>query len=211
MRVLIIGASRGVGLETTLQATDAGYDVRAMARSAATISLSSPRLEKVNGDALVHADVVAALAGVDVVIMTLGVGLGELARPVHLFSEATRVLLGAMHVQSVTRLICVTGFGAGDSRASINFLQRIPFQLVFGRAYDDKTRQEQLIKGSAVDWTIVRPGILTPGARSGRYKVLRQPSQWRNGVISRSNLAEFLVHQVEDRAYIGEAPVLVNW
>lgn len=127
----------------------------------------------------------------------------------HLFSEATRVLVGAMQDQSVRRLICVTGFGAGDSRASINCLQRIPFQIVFGRAYDDKSLQEQLIKGSALDWTIVRPGVLTPGGRSGRYKVLREVSQWRNGLISRSDLAEFLVRQIEDRAYFGATPVLV--
>lgn len=209
MKVLIIGASKGVGLETTRQAIDAGYDVRALARSAATMSLVSPRLEKVSGDALDLADVRASLAGVDAVIMTLGVGLGELARPVNLFSEATRVLLEPMSDQSVKRLICVTGFGAGDSQASISCLQRVPFQIVFGNAYDDKTRQEELIKGSALDWTIVRPGVLTPGGRSGRYKVLREPSKWRNGLISRYDLAEFLVRQIEDRAYVGAAPVLV--
>lgn len=210
MRVLIIGASKGLGLETTRQAIDAGHDVRAMARSASATSLRSVRLEKFNGDALVVADVRAALSGVDVVIMTLGVGLGELARPVHLFSEATRVLVAAMQDQSVKRLICVTGFGAGDSRASISCLQSVPFQIVFGRAYEDKTGQEALIRSSALDWTIVRPGVLTPGGRSGRYKVLREPSQWRNGFISRSDVAEFLVKQVEDRAYIGAAPVLVK-
>ena len=209
MKVLIIGASKGVGLETTRQAIDAGYDVRALARSAATISLVSPRLEKLRGDALDPADVRASLDGVDAVIMTLGVGLGDLARPVHLFSEATRVLVGAMRDQSVRRLVCVTGFGSGDSQASISCLQRVPFQIVFGRAYDDKTRQEELIKGSALDWTIVRPGVLTPGGRSGRYRVLREASQWRNGLISRADLAEFLVRQIEDRAYLGAAPVLV--
>lgn len=208
MKVLIIGASKGVGLETTRQAVEAGYDVRALARSASTISQVSPRLEKVNGDALDYTDVSASLAGVDAVIMTLGVGLGELAQPVHLFSEATGVLLRAMPDQSVKRLICVTGFGAGDSRGSISCLQRVPFQIVFGHAYDDKTRQEELIKGSTLDWTIVRPGVLAPGGRSGRYKVLREPSQWRNGLISRSDLAEFLVRQIEDRAYFGATPVL---
>jgi len=211
LKLLIIGASKGVGLETTRQAIDAGYDVRALSRSASTMSLVSPRLEKVSGDALDPTDVRTALAGVDAVIMTLGIGLGELARPVHLFSEATRVLLSAMQAQSVKRLICVTGFGAGESQASISCLQRVPFQIVFGRAYDDKTRQEKLIKGTALDWTIVRPGVLTPGGRSGRYKVLRDPSQWRNGLISRSDLADFLVRQIEDRAYIGAAPGLVNW
>ncbi|MDZ4739021.1 MAG: SDR family oxidoreductase [Alphaproteobacteria bacterium] len=210
MQVLIIGASKGIGLETTRQALEAGHNVRALARSAAAIGLSNPKLEKVQGDALSPRDVNAALSGVDSVIVTLGVGLGELFRPVHLFSDATRVLIAAMKAQGVKRLICVTGFGAGDSRASINCLQRLPFQLVFGHAYDDKTRQEQLVKESALDWTIARPGVLTGGQRTGRYQVFRKPAQWRNGIISRKDVADFLIRQIDDATYVHEAPVLVN-
>ena len=105
MRVLIIGASKGIGLETARQALAAGYDVRALARSAAGITLSDPKLEKVVGDALKTRDVEAALIGMDVVIQTLGVGLGDLFRPVRLFSDATRVLLPAMKAKGVKRLI----------------------------------------------------------------------------------------------------------
>ena len=79
------------------------------------------------GDALKTEDEETALVGVDVVIQTLGVGLGDLFRPVHLFSDATRVLIEAMRSQGVKHLICVTGFGAGDSHASISCLQRLPF------------------------------------------------------------------------------------
>ena len=210
MRVLVIGASKGVGLETTRQALEAGYDVRALARSAATMSVSNAKLEKVRGDALNSKDVEAALIGVDAVIVTLGVGLGDLFRPVYLFSDATRVLLDAMRAKGVKRLICVTGFGAGDSRSSINCLQRLPFLAVFGRAYDDKSRQEQLIKESSLDWTIARPGVLTGGPRTERYKVLAEASQWRNGIISRADVAEFLVRQIEDPTYLNKTPVLVN-
>jgi putative NADH-flavin reductase len=210
VRVLIVGASKGVGLETTRQALDAGYDVRALARSANSIGLSNPELEKVRGNALNTKNVETALIGVDVVMQTLGVGLGDLFRPVHLFSDATRVLIAAMRAQGVKRLICVTGFGAGDSRASISRLQWLPFQIVFGRAYEDKSLQERLIKDSGLDWTIARPGVLTGGQRTGRYKILAEPSQWRNGIISRSDVAEFLVRQIEDRTYVGQAPVLIN-
>jgi putative NADH-flavin reductase len=210
VKVLIIGASKGIGLATTKAALAAGYDVRAFARSAAAMTLSDPRLEKVQGDATSPQDVEAALAGVDAVILTLGVGLGELIKPVHLFSDATRVIVAAMTEKSVKRLVCVTGFGAGDSRASIGFLQRVPFQIVFGRAYDDKTRQEDMIKHSGLDWTIARPGVLLNGPKSNRYKVLREPSSWRNGIISRASVADFLVKQIEDRSYLRAAPVLVN-
>jgi putative NADH-flavin reductase len=210
MRVLITGASKGIGLETTRQALEAGHHVRALARTATGIALSDPKLEKVRGDALKTEDVEAALIEVDVVIQTLGVGLGDLFRPVHLFSGATRVLIAAMKARDVRRLICVTGFGAGESRTNIGCLQRLPFQVVFGRAYDDKSVQERLIEESGLDWTIARPGVLTGGRRTGRYKVLAEASQWRNGIISRSDVAAFLVRQIEDRSYVHKAPVLVN-
>ena len=210
MRVLIIGASRGIGLETARQALEAGYGVRTFARSSAANLNSNSSLENFRGDALNVEDVKTVLVGVDVVIQTLGVGIGELFRPVHLFSEATEILIGAMKTQKVKRLICVTGFGAGDSRASISCLQRLPFQVVFGRAYDDKSLQEQLIKDSELDWTIARPGVLTSGRRTNHYKVLSEASQFRNGIISRANVADFLVRQIVDQTYIHKAPVLVS-
>ena len=208
-RVLIIGASKGIGLETTRQALEGGHQVRALARSAAVIGLSNPRLEKVRGDALVKKDIDEALDRIDVVIQTLGISLGDLFRPVSLFSDATRILVSAMESQGPKRLICVTGFGAGDSRESISCLQRVPFRLVLGRAYDDKSVQERLIKSSSLDWTIARPGVLTGGKRTGRYKILDKPSQWQNGMISRPDVAEFLVRQIEDRSFVGKTPVLV--
>jgi len=208
-QVLIIGASRGIGLETTRQALEAGHTVHAFARSAAGIRISDPKLKKVAGDALRSSEVTAAVTGMNAVIQVLGVGLGDLFRPVHLFSDATRVLVAVMQAQGVKRLICVTGFGAGDSRASINCLQLLPFRFFFGRAYDDKDVQERLIKDSALDWTIARPGVLTNGSRTGRYEVLKEASQWRNGTISRADVADFLVRQIEDRAYVRKTPVLV--
>ncbi|MDI1286723.1 MAG: NAD(P)H-binding protein [Reyranella sp.] len=208
--VLIIGASKGIGLETTKQALEGGHQVRALARSAAGIGLSDPHLENIQGDALDRRDIEAALDGIDVVIQTLGISsLGDLLRPVHLFSDATRILVSAMEGKAIKRLICVTGFGAGDSRASISCLQRLPFQMVFGRTYADKSEQERLIRDSSLEWTIARPGVLTNGKRTRRYKILREASEWRNGIISRSDVADFLVRQIDDQACIHRTPVLV--
>ena len=89
-------------------------------------------------------------------------------------------------------------------------LQRIPFQIVFGRAYDDKSLQEQMIEESGLDWTIARPVVLLNGPKTGRYKVLREQPERRNGIISRSKFADFLVKQIEDRNFIRAFPVLVN-
>ena len=70
--VLIIGASRGIGLETVMAALEAGHSVRALARSARRIPVDHPKLKKMAGDALEMATVKRALTGVDVVIQSLG-------------------------------------------------------------------------------------------------------------------------------------------
>jgi putative NADH-flavin reductase len=116
--VLIIGASRGIGLETVRAALKAGHSVRALARSARRIPVDHPKLEKMAGDALEMATVKRALTGVDVVTQSLGVSAGPeiILKPTRFFSKATRVLVTAMEEAQVKRLICVTGFGAGDSR-----------------------------------------------------------------------------------------------
>ena len=116
--VLIIGASRGIGLETLRCALKAGHKVRALARSAGAITVSHPDLGKVAGDALDRGAVTQALAGVNAVIQTLGVAASPemIFKPVRLFSDATRVLVTSMEETGVKRLICLTGFGAGDSR-----------------------------------------------------------------------------------------------
>ena len=70
------------------------------------------------GDALEAAAVKRALTGIDVVIQSLGVSVGPeiIINRTRFFSKATRVLVTAMEEAQVKRLICVTGFGAGNSR-----------------------------------------------------------------------------------------------
>ncbi|KMO19829.1 NAD(P)-dependent oxidoreductase [Methylobacterium platani] len=208
--ILVIGASQGIGLETVKAALAAGHRVRAFARSAGRIELSDPDLERFPGDALSATDVGAALEGIDVVVQALGVPFRDLFGPVRLFSDATNVLVPAIEQAGVRRLIAVTGFGTGDSRAAIGPLQRLPFRLVFGRAYDDKDAQEMRIRRSGLDWTFVRPGVLTGGPATGRYQVLDRPSSWTNGLIARADVARFIVRDLESRDHVGRPVVLIS-
>ncbi len=210
--ILIIGASRGIGLETVRRALDQGYQVCAFARSASQIPITHAELTKVNGDALRAEEVAAAVKDADAVIQTLGAkaSVAMVTSHTQLFSDATRILIQSMESEGVKRLICVTGFGAGDSREHMSLLQRLPFELLLGRVYADKAVQEMMIRRSALSWVIARPGILTNGPRTGRYKILDKPAGWRNGTISRADVADFLVKQVEDDAYLGKTPALIG-
>jgi uncharacterized protein YbjT (DUF2867 family) len=208
----VIGASKGIGLETVKQALEAGHHVRALARSAPRIPVSHAQLEKMKGNALDRETVERALDGIDVVIQTLGISGGPdiLFKPIRLFSDSTRILVAAMEAKPVKRLICVTGLGAGESRGRGNLLYNAVIGLILVRVYDDKTLQEQIIRNSTLDWVIARPGVLTNKARTGRYKVLTDPRDWRTGFISRADVADFLVKQIADDAYLRQAPVLIG-
>jgi uncharacterized protein YbjT (DUF2867 family) len=211
--VLIIGASHGIGLETVKAALLAGHNVRALARSAANIPIQNAGLEKVPGNALDSSTIRSALQGVDVVVQTLGVDIAprSIFERTTLFSQSTRILVDAMKIVDVKRLIAVTGLGAGDSRGHGGLLyDAVAFPLLLKRVYDDKDVQEWIIRSSGLDWTIVRPGLLTNRPPTGRYRVLTAAKDWRFGLISRADVGDFIVRQIDDRKLIGTTPLLIN-
>jgi uncharacterized protein YbjT (DUF2867 family) len=184
-----------------------------LARSAHTIAIEDPRLEKIRGDALDRAAVVRALDGASAVIQVLGVPITPetVLKGTKLLSGASRVLVEAMRIACVRRLIAVTGLEAGDSRGTAGFLHaRVLFPLILQRIYDDKSAQEEIIRSSGLDWTVVRPGILTDGPATGRYRVLTDAKSWRGGFISRRDVADFLIRQITDHANIGRTPLLIG-
>jgi uncharacterized protein YbjT (DUF2867 family) len=212
-RLLVIGASQGIGLAVSNAAVTRGHSVRALSRRGIGVGGVSKHVEPFKGDALKSEDVTRAMDGVDVVVQTLGLppSLDLILRPVTLFSAATRILLPAMQAAGVRKLVCVTGFGAGDSNDAINIFQRLPFKALLQNAYNDKTVQEQLIAASDLDWLIVRPGVLTNFPASGRYQVLTEPSTWRNGVIARADVADFIVTRISADQFNREKPVLIRY
>jgi hypothetical protein len=107
-------------------------------------------------------------------------------------------------------VICVTGFGAGDSRGRGGFLYNAAFQLLLGRVYDDKEVQERIVRRSKLDWVIVRPVILTDGPKTSAYRALVDPRDWTCGFISRADVADFLVKQIDEDPFLHKTPVLMN-
>jgi putative NADH-flavin reductase len=209
MRILIIGASRGIGRQLLDQALAAGHAVTAMARSPERLAVRHERLRVVKGDILDPASVAQAVEGQDAVCCSIGVK-APWDQP-GLFSRGTKNLLGAMKQSGLRRLVCVTGIGAGDSKGHGGFLyDRILRPYLFGPIYPDKDRQEALIEASDVDWTIVRPGFLTNGPLTAKYRVLTDLTGVTAGWISRADVAHFLLQVIESGRYLRQAPLLTT-
>lgn len=207
MKILVVGASRGIGLETVKAALARGHDVTALLRDPAKLRDEHPKLRKLHGDAGAPADVASAMEGQDAVISCIGVN--PTRQPVGLFSKGARNILDAAQKAPQTKLVFITGIGAGDSRGHGGFLYDRIFQpLLLGTIYADKDREEALIKASAANWLIVRPGFLTNGPRTGAYRVITDLTGVTAGKISRADVADFMLNQLEAPTMFGQTPLL---
>lgn len=123
--ILIMGAISGIGKCAVDEALSRDLAVRAFARTAEKLP-SATNLEIASGDAIEPSDVAAALTGVRAVINALGIKerLSMLWEEETLFSQSTRILLDQMDIAGVSRLVAVTGFGAGRSKDAMSTLER---------------------------------------------------------------------------------------
>ncbi len=209
MRILVVGASRGLGLRLVENALGAEHHVTAFARRIHGLGANHPRLRSVAGDVMDRASVEAVVEGQDAVCWTLGTRPS--LRPVRVFSEGTGNVLAAMARAGVGRLLVVTGVGTGDSRGHGGLLyDRLALPLFLKTIYDDKDRQEDLVRQSGVEWVLVRPGFLTNGPLTGRYRILMDLTGVRAGWISRSDVAHFLLEESAGPRYSRRAVLLTR-
>ena len=157
-KILVLGATGGTGRSIVSQALARGYDVTLLARSAEKAGdLEGAHL--VVGDARDEAILRRALAGREAVVSALGTPASPF-REVTLLSTATRALVNAMKLERVSRLVCITGLGAGDSKGHGGFFfDNLIYPLILSKVYVDKNRQESIVTGSGLDWVLVRPSF----------------------------------------------------
>jgi putative NADH-flavin reductase len=207
MKVLLIGATGLTGKAILNQGLDQGYEITALVRDASKLAVSAPHLHLVVGDALKTVDVDAAMAGQDAVICCLGTGLT--IKHVTLFSDGTQHLLDAMRKHAVRRIVCITGIGAGDSRGHGGFFDDHVIEPTLLRSiYEDKDRQEELLRHCDRDWIIVRPGQLTNDKATGKYRALLDLKGVTVGKIARADVAAFVLQQLTGADFLRKTPLL---
>lgn len=203
--LVLFGSTGSVGRALVQQALDQGHTVTAFARTPSKLGLTHPNLRVVQGDVLDPAAVERAVRGQQAVIVTLGAGRQGAVR-----AEGTHNIIQAMARTGVRRLICQTTLGVGESRSNLNvFWKHVMFGGLLRAAFADHVRQEEHVRASDLDWTLVRPGAFTDGPRTGTYRH-GFPGTDRTVTlkISRADVADFLLKQLADDTYLHRAPGL---
>lgn len=158
MKLAILGGTGPLGLVLIAQALAAGHEVRALARDPGKLN-PRPGLLVVPGSMTDVGSLEALLDGTDALLSCLGV---TNRKPNTELSDATKIILGVAARLGVTRSVWVTSIGCGDSLPKLRrwVFRELIVKRLAKNIWDDKNRQEDVIRASAGDWTIVRPGGL---------------------------------------------------
>jgi len=205
MKLLIFGSTGSIGCQLVKQALEQGHTVTAFARDPAKFDIKHTNLQVVQGDAMDLASVEKAVQDQEAVLCSLGAGRKGTVR-----SEGTRNIIRAMEKAGVRRLICQTTLGVGDSRGNLDFFWKyIMFGMFLRPMYADHVLQENYVKQSRLDWTIVRPGAFTDGNRTGEYRHgFPGTDKTTKLKISRADVADFMLKQLTDDTYLHKTPGL---
>lgn len=206
MNILIIGASAGIGRQAVLLGLERGHGVKALSRNMGDTPEHN-LLTKISGSATSVAILRNALAGADAVIVTVGT---KDKKDTSLFVETANALVRATKELDLNvPVLVVTGFGAGESKNYLNFFMRWVIRLFLKNQYQQKSRMEDLIKGSSLKWQIVRPGMLTNGALTEKYQVFSELTKDVSiNKISRADVAHYLLSETESPTRMYQTPAI---
>ena len=196
MKILVFGASKGIGHQLLTLALNEGHEVTALLRYPDKFKITDPHLHVIKGDILDRSSISDAVSGQDAICVCIGIP--PAFKLVEVFSKGINNVIASIKKDSEQKLIVITGIGAGESSGHGGFLfDRIFKPLLLKEIYKDKDREEVLIRESDTEWMIVRPGFLTNGPRTGKYRVIEDLKGITAKKISRLDVADFMLKELK--------------
>lgn len=210
MKIAIFGATGETGRQFVEQALAAGYQVVAYVRNPSKLNTKHENLTIVQGELADQAIIERAVSGADAVISVLGPRGGSKGKPI---TRGMQNIIEAMKKQGVRRLIISSTLSAKDPNDLPDFKAKALVNLVkltMHAAYEEIVSVADTVRKSDLDWTIVRLTTLNNNPKSGKVRVGYLGKGEVGLRISRADLAEFMLKQVQDTKYLRQAPVISN-
>ncbi|MGW0040844.1 NAD(P)-dependent oxidoreductase [Rhodococcus sp. NPDC003348] len=212
MKLVVLGAAGKAGRRVVDAAAGAGHDVLACARRPGAIT---PR-EGVTvhiGEVTDIDDLAQAVTGADAVVNCIGpvLSLRSIRR-----DDTTRTTLPAivtaMRRAGVARLVQLSAFGVGDTRAKASVLAKFTSNTAMRAIYHDKDFAESQLTASGLNWTTVHPALLAEGPVDPHVTVVPLAAAPRLKGLPKTSFAtigQLLVDVAARNDYAGEKLVVV--
>jgi putative NADH-flavin reductase len=212
MKLTIFAATGGIGRQILQQAVDAGHDVTAVVRNPQNFPGELSRQVRVVTADLAAPDpatLTSAVEGAGAVLSGLGPRSNSQAG---IATRGTRAIAAAMKAAGVRRIVVVSAapIGTVPSPARPNpprhdpgdgfIMQHLlsPLTKVAPRKhYADLAQMEDVLRGSDLDWTAVRPPRLTDKPLTGTYRTARGQNLRRGLFISRADVAHYMLRALQ--------------
>jgi len=195
MKLVVLGATGGTGMELVRESLKRGHSVIAFVRNAARLHEFEGRIRVAEGDLLDRGALAKVLEKNDAVLSGFGPRVPVAKSDVHLLEQFAAALTGAMQDARVRRLVIIsTAFLFKDSIVPPTYLLG---KLLFPSVVTDSAALEKTVQESAVEWTIVRPPQLTDGPMTGSYRERIGHLPRLGFKISRGDVAHYFVKAIE--------------
>lgn len=205
--VIIFGASGGIGKHAVRHALDENYNVTAYLRNPSKLDITHENLNVIKGELDDYGKIRESLKGIDAVIWCIGIPMT--GKQNHVSVKGHELLIRAMKETNVKRLIdwSTPSVEFENDRTTLITLMPKVLAGVFLRGAKKKLLEvADIVVGSGLDWTLVRFLAPTDGDFTGKIKV--SFGEWINFRISRSDIAYFMVRQIEDESYVKSMPII---
>jgi putative NADH-flavin reductase len=204
MKIVVFGASRGVGRQLVELALNEGHSVTAAVRDPDSIKYGHEKLRVVGCDVLDYRAVCEALLEQDAVFCTLG---GP-RHGVTLYSEAARNVVSGMQHVGVKRIVFLSNFGVlGETGKGLLSAPLVALaKLVIADTLRDHRNALDILRCSGLQWSAVRPMPLTDGPWTGNYRVSMSELPAGGRSISRSDVADLMLRCATSDEYLFKIP-----
>jgi uncharacterized protein YbjT (DUF2867 family) len=210
MKILVLGATGRTGKLFAQLATAKNHQVTAIIRNKKDATL--PKVNYIEGLPTDEQLLTRALQGMDAVVVSLNISrtsdspFAKVVSPLTLISDSVRAVISAMEKNNVKRIVSISASGVGDSWNDMFLVVRwlIRYSNIW-KAYEDHDRQEQILRQSALDWTIVRPVMLNDKDVNEYTAVVGKPT---GGNVSRKGVAKFILDSLESEKYVKDVVTL---
>lgn len=212
MRIVIFGATGPTGILTLTKALKSGHHVVVYARDPSKVTYEHPNISLVKGELSNKQLIADTIKGANAVISVLG-PKGK-STPDLPLAQGMKHIVSGMKLHHVKRLIATATPSASDPHDQYQFGFSVAVWMVknlMRSTYDEIVSIAQIIRNSGLDWTLVRLPMLTDKPQKNPVTA----GYIGHGTINlfwlnRSDLADFIVKQLDDHTFIHKAPAVSN-
>ena len=208
MRILLLGATKGLGKEILKEALSLGFEINCLVRNAKKFPIEQNNIRVFEGDATSSIDLENAVQDSKIIISTLNVmrknlfPWSNITNDKNTISKSSKNIIDISKRKKIKHLISVSAWGVNES------LDHIPiwFKLLIKNSnlkypYIDHGKSEKLLVNSNLNWTILRPSALVNFLNNHQVKESISLKNKPSLIISRKSLAKFIINIVDKKNY----------